>query len=104
MRFPLALTALLLAVLLYGIAAGVGTGGPQGVPAVECFHVDATGDIGTCADAPEPALSGPLAAANWGWWGPAAAPVAFGVLVFWLWSRVRSAGGARSASQVRGRP
>lgn len=101
MRFALALTALLLAVLAYGIAAGAGTGGPQGVPAVDCFHVDATGDIGTCADAPEPALTGPLAAANWAWWGPAAAPVAFGALVLAVWQRVRR---STAASRAPRRP
>ncbi|MEU5871714.1 hypothetical protein AB0A73_09160 [Glycomyces sp. NPDC047369] len=100
MRFPLVLAALLLAVLAYGMAAGVGTGAPQGVSAADCFHVDNTGDVGTCADAPAPALTGPLAAANWAWWGPAAAPVAFGAAVLALWWRIRST----AASRARRRP
>ncbi|MEU6246524.1 hypothetical protein [Glycomyces sp. NPDC047010] len=79
--------------LLYGIVTGVGTGGPV---EADCFHVDATGDVGTCADAPEPSLTGALAAANWAWWGPAAAPVAFGALVLWIWWRIRSTAASRA--------
>ncbi|MFB9658420.1 hypothetical protein ACFQS3_19470 [Glycomyces mayteni] len=93
MRFPLLLLACLTAVLLYGALAGVGDGAPV---EADCFHVDPTGDIGTCADAPEPALTSALTAANWAWWGPAAAPVVLGALAVWTWWRIKSTAASRA--------
>ncbi|RRR99367.1 hypothetical protein [Glycomyces terrestris] len=86
----LALAALLLAVLAHGIAAGLGTGAPHGFSGADCFHVDAAGGIGDCRDAPAPAPTAAVAAANWTWWGPAAAPVALGLLALCLWRRLRT--------------
>jgi hypothetical protein len=92
----LVLAVLLLVTLAYGIAANVGAGAPQGFAETDCFHVDATGDIGPCDGAPEPAPTAAVTAANWAWWGPAAAPVALGALVLRVWLRIRRASASRA--------
>ncbi|SDL33972.1 hypothetical protein SAMN05216298_3498 [Glycomyces sambucus] len=97
----LVLAGLLLAVLAYGIIANVGAGAPQGFTGADCFHVDATGDPGPCADAPEPEPHAAVAAANWEWWGPAAAPVLLAAIVLAVWLRIRRVGCRRAAKAVR---
>ncbi|MCD0442443.1 hypothetical protein LO763_02235 [Glycomyces sp. A-F 0318] len=89
-RSLLALAALLLAVLAYGIAGGVGTGAPPGYEAADCFHVDADGAVRDCADAAGPAApTAAVQAADWTWWGAAAPPLALAAAAFLLWRHLR---------------
>ncbi|GAA1689173.1 hypothetical protein GCM10009830_40950 [Glycomyces endophyticus] len=97
----LVLAVLLLAVLAYGIIANAGAGAPQGFTGADCFHVDAAGDVQPCADAPDPAPTAAVAAANWEWWGPAAAPALLGAAVLALWLRLRRTARRRGAKLPR---
>jgi hypothetical protein len=88
-RLGLALTALLLAVLAYGMASGVGTGAPAGYAGADCFHVDADGVFRDCADAEGRAATAAVQAANWTWWGAAASPIALAGALLLFWRRLR---------------
>ncbi|MEU6857809.1 hypothetical protein AB0B28_02865 [Glycomyces sp. NPDC046736] len=89
MTLRYALAAAVLAALAYGMLAGLGTGAPDGVTA-DCFHLAPDGTIADCPEAPEPAPTAAVQAANWAWWGPAAAPVTLGALVIAAWFRIRA--------------
>lgn len=90
MRFRVALAALLLAVLAYGVASGAGTGAPAGHAAADCFHVDPDGAVRGCAAAGRTgAPTAAVQAADWAWWGTAALPLALAAAALLGWRRLR---------------
>ncbi len=99
---------LLLAALLFAaLAAGIVLYQPIDFGGPDCVHVDVDGVVHSCEDAadrPAPPTAAVLAA-NWAWWGSAAAPVTLGLLALAVWLRVRRRlSGVNRASRAPGRP
>jgi hypothetical protein len=97
---------LLAAVLLASLAAGIVFYQPIDFGASDCVHVDVDGVVRSCEDAGDRPASPTAAtlAANWDWWGPAAAPVTLGLLALAVWLRARRFNGANRASPAPRRP
>jgi hypothetical protein len=67
--------------------------------AADCFHVAADGTDRLCEGEPQKATpTAAVLAANWAWWGPAAAPITLGLASLALWLRFKRRVAAYSAA------